>query len=198
MTITIDEDVCKKYGLTLAEVLAVLLVKTGKDVETTFASLESRMVLVRGVLANSFLVTQGWDDKVANILLDSDKDRQPQDRIEALAVKMMELFPAGKKEGTSQYFRGNKKDVSLKLKKFFKLYGNAYTDEQILDATKKYVESFNGRYNYMRVLKYFIWKNETKTDSDGVSYISEVSDLASYIENEAGIQRDKDWTATLR
>lgn len=198
MTITIDEDVCKKYGLTLAEVLAVLLVKTGKDVETTFASLESRMVLVRGVLANSFLVTQGWDDKVASILLDSDRDRQPQDRIEALAVKMMELFPAGKKEGTSQYFRGNKKDVSLKLKKFFKLYGNAYTDEQILDATKKYVESFNGRYNYMRVLKYFIWKNETKTDSDGVSYISEVSDLASYIENEAGIQRDKDWTATLR
>ena len=45
------------------------------------------------------------------------------------------------------------------------------------------MQSFNGDYRYMRLLKYFIWKNDkVKTDS-GVS-IEQVSDLASYIENE--------------
>ena len=131
-------------------------------------------------------------------LASSDKDRQPQDRIESLAAKMMELFPSGKKQGTSQYYRGNRKDITLRLKKFFKLYGNRFTDKQILEATDKYVKAFNGNYSYMRVLKYFIWKDEKKLDSEGIGYISEVSDLASYIENESGVSVDTDWTSSLK
>ena len=50
------------------------------------------------------------------------------------------------------------------MQKFFKLYGNKYTDEQILKATQDYVSSFNGNYSYMRVLKYFILKDERKSD----------------------------------
>jgi hypothetical protein len=51
----------------------------------------------------------------------------------------------------------------------------------------------------MRILKYFIWKDEVKTDSEGKRYVDEVSDLANWIEN-AG-QEDNlssDWTSTLR
>ena len=139
----------------------------------------------------------GYDERLSSVLLDSDKDRQPQDRIELLASQMMELFPALKKAGSSQYFRGNRKDITLRLKKFFKLYGNRFSNSQILEATKKYVESFNGNYTYMRVLKYFIWKDERRTDSEGVGYIDEVSDLASYIEND-GKEFNKEWTANIR
>lgn len=32
MIITIDEDICAKYNLTMSEVLAIALVKTGADV----------------------------------------------------------------------------------------------------------------------------------------------------------------------
>lgn len=197
MTITIDEEVCKNCGLTMPEVLALTLVKTGVDVPVLFASLEDKKALVKDMF-NKYLVTLGYDEKVASVLLDSDKDRQPQDRIESLAAKMMELFPSGKKQGTSQYYRGNRKDIALRLKKFFKLYGNRFTDKQILEATDKYVKAFNGNYSYMRVLKYFIWKDEKKLDSEGIGYISEVSDLASYIENESGVSVDTDWTSSLK
>ena len=111
----------------------------------------------------------------------------------------MSIFPSGKKEGTSLYWKGNRKDNKERLQKFFKLYGNKYSDKQIIHAAKKYVESFNGQYAYMRALKYFIWKDEKKMGSDGRKYIEEVSDLASYIEN-AGQEDDlkSDWTSTLR
>jgi hypothetical protein len=84
------------------------------------------------------------------------------------------------------------------LKKFFKLYGNKYTDEQITTATQNYVSSFNGRYQYMRVLKYFIWKDEKKVDSEGVGHIEEVSDLAAFIEN-AGQDKQlrEDWMSNM-
>lgn len=196
MTITIDEEICKNWGLTMPEVLAIVLVKTGADIPMLFANLEDKKALVRGIF-NKYLVTLGYDERVASVLLDSDKDRQPQDRIELLAGQMMELFPALKKAGSSQYFRGNKKDITLRLKKFFKLYGNKFSNDQILDATKKYVESFNGNYTYMRVLKYFIWKDEKRVNSDGEGYVDEVSDLASYIEND-GKEFNKEWTANVR
>ena len=196
MTITIDEEVCKNWGLTMPEVLALTLVKTGVDISVLFASLEDKKALVRDI-RNKYLVTMGYDERLSRVLLDSDKDRQPQDRIELLASQMMELFPALKKAGSSQYFRGNRKDITLRLKKFFKLYGNRFSNSQILEATKKYVESFNGNYTYMRVLKYFIWKDERRTDSEGVGYIDEVSDLASYIEND-GKEFNKEWTANIR
>ena len=196
MTITIDEEVCKNWGLTMPEVLALTLVKTGVDISVLFASLEDKKALVRDI-RNKYLVTMGYDERLSSVLLDSDKDRQPQDRIELLASQMMELFPALKKAGSSQYFRGNRKDITLRLKKFFKLYGNRFSNSQILEATKKYVESFNGNYTYMRVLKYFIWKDERRTDSEGVGYIDEVSDLASYIEND-GKEFNKEWTANIR
>lgn len=196
MIITIDEDVCKTWDLSFSEVLAIVLVKTGKDIPTLFANLEDKKALVKDIF-NKYLVTQGYDERVSNILLDSEKDRQPQDKIELLAKQMMELFPALKKAGSSQYFRGNKKDITLRLKKFFKLYGNKFSNDQIIIATKKYVESFNGNYTYMRVLKYFIWKDEKRIDSDGIGYIDEVSDLASYIENN-GKEFNNEWAANIR
>ena len=57
---------------------------------------------------------------------------------------------------------------------------------------------FNGRYQYMRVLKYFIWKEEKKVDSEGVGHIEEVSDLAAFIEN-AGQEKQlrEDWMSNM-
>ena len=196
MTITIDEDVCKSLGLSMPEVLALALVKTGTDIPLLFANLEDKKAIVKDMF-NKYLVTMGYDERLSSVLLDSDKDRQPQDRIELLASQMMEFFPALKKAGSSQYFRGNRKDVTLRLKKFFKLYGNKFSNEQILAATKKYVESFNGNYTYMRVLKYFIWKDEKRVDSDGMGYVNEISDLATYIENN-GKEFNNEWAANLK
>lgn len=197
MVVTINEDVCKNSNLTLSEVLAVLLVKTGEDITSLFLSLLDKKILVKDMFGN-YLVTQRWDDVVSSVILDSDKIHQSPERLENLALKLAEIFPREKKAGTCHYFRGNRKDNILRLKKFFKLYGK-YTDEQIINAAKKYVASFNGDYSYMRVLKYFIWKDEIKYDTDGNRYVDETSDLANWIEN-AG-QEDSlgnDWVTELK
>lgn len=195
MNITINDDVCTKYGLSLPELLVVLALKSDK-LENTIASLESKGAIVSDVF-EGYLVTQRWDDVASSILLDSDKDRQSPDRIANLAAKLMEIFPKEKKAGTNHYFRGNTKDVTLKLKKFFKLYGNKYSDEQVLNAAQAYVSSFNGNYTYMRILKYFLWKDDKKLGEDGKYYIEETSDLATWIEN-AGSTNNQNWEVELK
>ena len=197
MTVSINEEICKKNGLNISELFAILLIKTCEDLPKLFKSLEDRKIVVKDMF-EGYMITQRWDDVASSILLDSDKNHQSPERLENLVVKLMEQFPKEKKAGTCHYFRGNKKDNILRLKKFFKLYGK-YTDQQIIDAAKRYVSSFNGNYSYMRVLKYFIWKDDVKTGADGNRYVDEVSDLANWIEN-AGQEdsMNSDWTSTLK
>ena len=196
MIITINEDICKKNELETDELLAILLVKTGMDIPELFKRLEERKIFVKDIFGN-YLVTQRWDDIACTVILDSDKEAQKPERLENLAIKLAEIFPKEKKAGTPYYFRGNRKDNILKLKKFFKIYGK-YSDEEIIDAAKRYVASFNGNYEYMRILKYFIWKDEIKTNSNGENYIEETSDLATWIENKGQENTtNSDWTMNL-
>ena len=197
MTISINESVCKKNKLSLAELLSILLIKTGADIPKLFKSLEEKEIIIKDIFGG-YMITQRWDDVASTILLDSDKDSQPSERLENLAVQLAEIFPREKKAGTCHYFRGNKKDTILRLKKFFKRYGNKFPDDQILEAARSYVASFNGNYHYMRILKYFIWKDSKKEDADGNLYVDETSDLATLIENAGAIDSIKeDWTTSL-
>lgn len=196
MRYVIDTDACEKEGLSLAAVLAGMIILSDIDLKELKLEITKEGILVEK--EGEILITATGRDRVHRVLLSSDKTLPPEDQIEALAIKLMEIFPKGKKEGTSVYWKGNKKDTKLRLQKFFKLYGSTYSNEQILDAAKQYVESFNGNYTYMRALKYFIWKDERKTDSEGHTYVEEVSDLASYIENAGQESETSDWDIILK
>ena len=200
MKITIDENACKKVKLSLPEVLMITLVKTGVNIETLLKQMKEKQILVEEhtLLGTNLLVTQRWSDLSDKALLSADKSVPDNKRLENLAKSLMEVFPAGKKEGTSQYWKGNLRDNTLRLAKFFKLYGDKYTDEQMIEAAKNYVSSHNGKYQYMRVLKYFIWKDTRKVNSEGEGYIEEVSDLAAFIEN-AKDEKDlkDDWVSNM-
>ena len=200
MKITIDEDSCKKVKLSLPEVLMITLVKTGVNIVILLKQMKEKQILVEEhtLLGINLLVTQRWSDLSDKALLSADKSVPDNKRLENLAKSLMEVFPAGKKEGTSQYWKGNLRDNTLRLAKFFKLYGDKYTDEQMIEAAKNYVSSHNGRYQYMRVLKYFIWKDTRKVNSEGEGYIEEVSDLAAFIEN-AKDEKDlkDDWVSNM-
>lgn len=199
MNYIINEDICKKKGMDLPSLLAVLLVKTGVNITELFNNLIKKEILVRDMFSEGLLVTQRWDSVCSDILLSADKSIPSEERLLPLVDALMQIFPAGKKEGTTLYWKGNRKDNKERLQKFFKLYGNKYSDEQILQAARKYVESFNGQYAYMRTLKYFIWKDERRINSEGKTYIEEVSDLASYIENAGQEENLKDdWVSTLK
>ena len=200
MKITIDEDACKKMQLSLSEVLMITLIKTGVNIETLLKQMKEKQMLIEEhtLLGTNLLVTQRQSDLSDKALLSADKSVPDNKRLENLAKALMEVFPAGKKEGTSQYWKGNLRDNTLRLAKFFKLYGDKYTDEQLIEAAKNYVSSHNGKYQYMRVLKYFIWKDTRKVNSEGEGYIEEVSDLAAFIEN-AKDEKDlkDDWVSNM-
>lgn len=99
-----------------------------------------------------------------------------------LSKTLKEIFPKGKKEGTALYWAEGVSLIDKRLRLFFKKYG-VFSSEEIIDATKRYIESFNGNYAYMRTLKYFIFK-----DIKGVEEIENSSDLLTWIENK----NDKD------
>jgi len=114
-----------------------------------------------------------------------------EDRIDKLAEKLKGIFPKGKKDGTNLYWTEGKTFIKKRLKNFFEKYGSKYTDDQIINATKSYVASFNGIYKTMRVLKYFIYKEEKGVDGK----INSTSDLVNTIENADQDNVDNDWTS---
>jgi len=103
-----------------------------------------------------------------------------EDRCTLLADKLRELFPTGNKPGTKVMWRGNRKVVADRLRKFFVKYGDEWTDEEIIDATKRYVATCRAQDNgrYMRSLPYYIWKNDIRTGE-----LEKTSDLLDYLEN---------------
>lgn len=198
MKYVIDESVCMREGFTLPEVLVLMLIKCDVSTSLIINHLMSKGVLVKNMFGE-YQITQNWNDKLDSALLDSEAENIEENDlyVESLAKDLMNIFPKGKKEGTNVYWKGNLKDTKLRLKKFFKLYSNKYTKEQIVGAAKRYVESFNGNYSFMRVLKYFIWKDIKRVDSSGKGYIEETSELATLIENEDQENSNKDWITKL-
>ena len=187
MKYVIDDAVAEKMGLSLPQVLLLMLIKTGQNTNEILQELlDKEAVVALDVYPVKYMITQRWNDTCDNILLTSDRTVPTEDEILPIAEKLMAIFPQGKKPGTPYYWKCNRREVALKLKSFFKLYGTKYTEEEILDAATNYVNSFNGDYRFMRLLKYFIWKKE-----DGV----EISELATFIDNagQEDVDSEENW-----
>lgn len=174
-----------------------LTIRSCKDLDFTLSNLQAREVLT--LQSNKYLVTQHWSDILDEILCDSSKETDNEERLRNLARKMMDCFPKDKMPGTAYYYRCNVREVSLKLKKFFLMYGE-YSDEDIIDATKRFVASYRGDYKYMPLLKYFISKNKKVLGEDEEYHVQEVSELATYLENkgEDTPEEDDDWLVSSR
>lgn len=195
MKITIDEDVCRKNNISIGEIFYLILVK-----EEYHLDVLKKALINKGALTEEnkeTYITSKYSDILSNVIIESDKSLPSEDELTLLAKEMMNIYPSGK--SGLYYWRGNLKDIKNRLQKFFKIYGSSYTKEQILESTRKYVSSFNGVYKGMRLLKYFIWKDERRIREDGTSFVEEFSDLATYLEN-AGEENSvfSDWTVEAR
>lgn len=199
MTISLNDKVISKSGLSIGEVLLLIAIQNNVDFTVAESSLRAKGFVSLSYnsethLPEGLFVTNKGNSVLSGIILDSDKDvgtHEFSQRIEALVPQLQAIFPEGK-NFNNQYWRGNKTDIKRKLQTFFKKYGNDYTDEQIINATKSYVSGFNSSYQYMRLLQYFIWKEEIK---DGTKV--QVSELANHIEN-AGQSSNQDWEVILK
>ena len=178
MKITLDEKTCLKNKLTLQEALIATAVSMG-NYKSVFDNMINRHVL--GIMGQS--VDSKWKDTIKNLIDTEDG------RFEALATKVQECFPKQKMmytNGTASpfYFRCNKTEIKNKLKKFLTIYGDV-SDEDIIDAAKRYVASYASKgYRGMRLAKYFIMKDDRKQMADDEIHVEEISDLATFLENK--------------
>ena len=206
MKITIDEKVCLKHKMTFEEFLLALSIRTVEDIEKVFDNMVSREILV--VQNNKYLLTQHWSDVLDEIICDSSGsiDRSDEELLE-LAKKMRNVYPQGKMKDrlgreTPYYYRCNNSEIVKKLKKFFTLFGN-YSDEDIVDATRRYVAACHGDYNgKLRLIKYFILKDAVKETEDG-NHVEQVSDLLTFLENkesegEVEVNNSDEWLMNMR
>lgn len=200
MKYVIDTDKLQQYNITKDELLYCLsLYWDTRITSATVTSCNMKGLLFTDLDDNQqykiFLNKTGTDTLEA-YFSDSQivENKEGKDRFELLADKLREIYPKGKKEGTAYQWRDSTKIIANKLKSVVRYYKASFTDEQAINATKKYVEGFNGNYTYMQLLKYFISKKEMKNGE-----LVESSQLLSYIENEG--QEDElksDWTSTLK
>ena len=197
-TVCLNKKAAQQNGITIDEALLMLVIHNKANLEGA-----ERALIQKGLITaerNDLFQQVGWrltnkgTEVLDSVIMDSDKEQEPQDRLIQLATKLKEIFPKGKKEGTNYYWADGVALIVRRLKLFFKKYGNKFTDEQIIQAAEKYVQGFNGNYQYMRLLKYFIFKEKVGANGE----VEGDSELISYIEN-AGQEEDlrNDWTSSL-
>ena len=197
-TVCLNKKAAQQNGITIDEALLMLAIHNKADLERA-----ERALVQKGLITaerNDLFQQVGWrltnkgTEVLDSVIMDSDKEQEPQDRLIQLATRLKEIFPKGKKDGTNYYWTEGVALIVRRLKLFFKKYGNKFTDEQIIQAAEKYVQGFNGSYRYMRLLKYFIFKEEVGANGE----VEGDSELISYIENDDQTDSLKnDWTSTL-
>ena len=196
MKLTIDQTILDKNNLTIEEFLVLFLSAREVDIGVISQSLVAKGLADKDLFSSGKLVIS---DKVKNLIstisIESDKNVIDKDsEFTELATELREIYPAGRKDGTTYMWRGTTAEVAKKLKTLVVKYGYTINREDVLKATKEYVNSFNGNYRYMQLLKYFILKSVK--DADGNVDIK--SELMSLIENSDQIdaQRD-DWVSNM-
>lgn len=197
MKIEINDEICKKYNISIEEVLVLIGLKySSKEI---FQKLNNERYLLDlgSTIFNEetkYKLSRKAKEIISCILAESiDTVAKRSTNIEELADKLRDIYPSGKIPNTNYYYKCNKQDIINKLKTFFKMYGTKYTDEQIINATQKYINSFNGNYAYLKLLKYFIWKDE-RLKGESVQSL-----LADFIENENSEDTvNTDWTVELK
>ena len=204
-TIYLNESSCRKYELSINEAIDLLAIDHSGNGNTRLSQLLDKKLIYPEYDANYNVVrwhlTDNGKTTLISLIADSKGSGRTDEQLIKLCKAMQELFPTGKKPSgngmSSYYWRGNTMEIVNKLKRYFTKFGDTYSDEEILDATRRYVESFHGDYRFMRLLKYFISKQELNASGE----LEETSELLTFLENKTQengqAQEKEDWTQTL-
>ena len=196
MKLTIDQTILENNNLTLEEFLVLFLSAKEVDIGDISQSLVAKGFADKDLFSSGKLViSDKVKDLISTISIDSDKNVIDKDsEFTELATELREIYPAGRKDGTTYMWRGTTAEVAKKLKTLVVKYGFVINKESVIKATKEYVNSFNGDYRYMQLLKYFILKSVK--DADGNVDIK--SELMSIIENSGQLDAQKeDWVSNM-
>lgn len=194
MNISISEEVLSKWGLSIQEFLFLLFSVKEGDINECISSLIRKGWVDKNLFdATKVVISNNRKEDIATILVDSEKVETKLE-FEELADKLREIFPKGKKPGTTYMWRDTTAVIAKKLKILVTKYNCKFTEEQAIKATQAYVNSFGGNYKYMQLLKYFILKTPTNASGD----VELRSDFMSYVDNEGHEEQlREDWMSNM-
>lgn len=178
----IDEGVIAKSPLSTGDVIALLMLSNGVEYVATLKDLEERGYVV--YFQGNYYLTPTSKDILRDLLLMAERT-DDKEKAEDVAKRLVEAFPEGRRDNSPQHWRCSVRETSLRLREFSKMFGS-YPADDIVDAAKRYVNSFGRDRRLMRSLKNFIWKVE---EVDGVPQYT--SDLAEWLENKDGDAKHK-------
>ena len=208
MKIVLDTEVCKKEGKDVDLALYLISLLCGSKItQNTFEKARQQRLLTFSQMYDvrnpfpDYVTLTDTGEHIIESLMASSVNAASEERYTQLAEKLREIFPAGKKPGYAYTWRDSVSCIADRLEKFFMKYGE-YSDEQVIEATKAYVASFNGNYQYMQLLKYFIWKNKVTGEEvvrgRVVGEVERQSQLAAWIEDTPEKSTSADWDIALR
>lgn len=184
--IKIDSDVLKNRGIDLLDFTFLFLSQGGILNDTMIKDslnklMDNDLICCSGVIPKSYGIMRNGTELLETIITDCDKvgDNKNEELLN-LAKELKSIFPKGKKDGTPYYWSDGAQIIVRRLKLFFRKYGNTYSNEDIKKAAENYVKSFNGDYRFMRLLKYFIFKEEKNSNGE----VEGTSDLINFVENK--------------
>lgn len=148
MRITIDTNVLHKYNMGWVQFLERLKGFLGVSLET--------------YRNDALVLSDQSKELVARILTESNPSlkKSPIKDFEGLASKLQDIYPKGNKEGTTYPWRGTVEEIAQKLRVLVAEHDFIYTEEEAINATKQYVDSFKDDRTHMKLLKYFLLRTK--------------------------------------
>lgn len=194
MNISISDEVLSKWDLSIQEFLFLLFSVKDGDINECISSLIRKGWVDKNLFdTTKVVISNNRKEDITTILVDSEKVETKLE-FEELADKLREIFPKGKKPGTTYMWRDTTAVIAKKLKILVTKYNCKFTEEQAIKATQAYVNSFGGNYKYMQLLKYFILKTPTNASGD----VELRSDFMSYVDNEGHEEQlREDWMSNM-
>ena len=169
-------ETLRRNSLTPAEIITLLMIANDVDYVATLDVLHKKSYV--NYHNGKYTLMEKGQQAIDTINFESAVPIKERCNQVSLAKQLKNLFPKGKKPGTNQYWAEGEALIAKRLHKFYDKYGK-FDDNIILQATKKYIEGFNGDYRFMRTLKYFIYAEKINSAGEQES----TSDLLTYIEN---------------
>lgn len=193
MRYTIDDAILSKYNLTEEEFIALVVSFRDLDIQRGNDNLIAKGIADRNIYDKTKIVlSDNTKNMVSSIIVDSDKETiNREEEFLDVAQSLRELYPKGKKPGTTYMWKDSNTIIAQKLKTLVVKFGYKFTKEQAIEATRRYIESFRGDYRYMQLLKYFILKTDRSTGEIR-------SDFMSYIDNENQGEVNSNWLSEIR
>lgn len=193
MRYTIDDAILSKYNLTEEEFIALVVSFRDLDIQRGNDNLVAKGIADRNIYDKTKIVlSDNTKNMISSIIVDSDKETiNREEEFLDVAQSLRELYPKGKKPGTTYMWKDSNTIIAQKLKTLVVKFGYKFTKEQAIEATRRYIESFRGDYRYMQLLKYFILKTDRSTGEIR-------SDFMSYIDNENQGEVNSNWLSEIR